>query len=116
VLNRAQPHITATGLQQDMDDLLGEILSGRLGSVSTTAHHVIELVRSLPEGDQQAIRDALSGQSSHHQAPRRRLQRLPDGGYLNPNGISNEDPVFRILDEIEEERHRTVGRPAPEFD
>ena len=85
--------------------------------MSTTAQHVIELVRSLPEADQRAIRDALTGAPSPLQTiPRRKLQRLPDGGYLNPNGIPNDDPVFQVLEQVEEERHRTPGPPAPEFD
>ena len=46
---------------------------------------------------------------------RRHLQRLPDGSYYNPDGIPNDDLVFEILEEIEAERHRTPGPPAPEF-
>ena len=85
--------------------------------MSTTALHVIELVRSLPEADQQTIRAALADPATPPRAvPRRKLQRLPDGAYLNPDGIPNDDPVFRVLEDIEEERHRTAGPPAPEFD
>jgi len=47
---------------------------------------------------------------------RRNLQRLPDGSFFNPNGIPNDDPIFRILEEIEDERHRALGPPAPEFE
>ena len=85
--------------------------------MSTTALHVIELVRSLPEADQQTIRTALAVPAIPPQAvPKRKLQRLPDGGFLNPSGIPNEDPIFQVLEEIEESRHRTVGPPPPEFD
>jgi hypothetical protein len=85
--------------------------------VSTTASHVIELVKSLPEADQKAIRDALApGAAKPGAGQRRKLQRLPDGSYLNPIGIPNDDPVFKVLEEIEQERHMRPGPPAPAFD
>ena len=85
--------------------------------VSTTVLRIIELVKSLPPADQRAVCDALADHgASLRTTPRRRLQRLPDGTYLNPDGIPNDDPLFRILEEIEEERHRTPGPPPPEFD
>jgi hypothetical protein len=78
--------------------------------MSTTASRVVELVKSLPEADQMAIRAALADQAANGATVRRRrLHRLPDGGYLNPRGIPNDDPVFNILDEIEKERHWTQG-------
>jgi hypothetical protein len=84
--------------------------------MSTTASRVIELVKSLPEADQRAIRAALADQELNPgTAGRRKLQRLPDGGYLNPGGIPNDDPVFMVLEEIEQERHRTPGPQAPHF-
>jgi len=36
--------------------------------------------------------------------------------YFNPDGIPNEDPFFKMVAEIEEQRHRTSGPSAPEFD
>ena len=85
--------------------------------MSTTATRVIELVKSLPEVDQRAIREALAVQEPQSAPrPRRKLQRLLDGSYDNPAGIPNDDPIFKLLEEIEEERHRTPGPPAPEFD
>jgi hypothetical protein len=85
--------------------------------VSTTALHVIELVKSLPETDQRAIRDALANPGLNSgKGQRRKLQRLPDGSYINPNGIPNEDPVLQVLEEIEDERHRTAGPSSPKFD
>ncbi|HXP60260.1 MAG TPA: hypothetical protein VN829_07200 [Dongiaceae bacterium] len=85
--------------------------------MSTTAMHVIELVRSLPEADQRAIREALANPPpSAGPHARRKLQRLPDGRYHNPDGIPNDDPIFKVLEGIEEERHWTLARPAPEFD
>jgi hypothetical protein len=78
--------------------------------MSTTASRVVELVRSLPEADQRAIRVALAEQSVNAGTGRRRkLKRLPDGGYFNPNGIPNDARIFKVLEEIEKERHRTFG-------
>ena len=85
--------------------------------MSTTALHVIQLVQSLPDADQRAICEALSrSRADFEPRPRRRLQRLADGSYLNPDGIPNDDPIFKTLEEIEATRHRTPGRPAPDFD
>jgi hypothetical protein len=81
--------------------------------MSTTASRVVELVKSLPEADQSAIRAALICQEATGLAQRRKLPRLPDGGYLNPGGIPNDDPIFAVLEEIEQERHRTPGPQAP---
>jgi hypothetical protein len=84
--------------------------------MSTTASRVVELVRSLPEADQKAIREALSDKVANAGVHRRRkLQRLTDGNYLNPDGIPNNDPIFAVLEEIEEARHRTPGPQAPTF-
>jgi hypothetical protein len=78
---------------------------------------ILELVRSLPLAEQQMISAELAqSASSPPKPPRRQLQRLEDGSYYNPAGIPNDDPIFKILEEIEEERHRTPGPPAPEFD
>jgi hypothetical protein len=84
--------------------------------VSTTALHVIELVKSLPKEDQQAIRDALTGVKAGNSIPFRKLQKLSDGTYLNPGGIPNDDPSLKILEEIEQQRHQTHGPTAPRFD
>lgn len=84
--------------------------------MSTTATRVVELVKSLPEADQRAIRAALVDQEvDRDPARRRKLQRLPDGSYLNPNGIPNDDPAFKVLEDIERERHQTSGPQSPNF-
>ncbi len=85
--------------------------------VSTMALHIIELVRSLPVEDQQAVRNALAGPVEPVAHPKRReLQRLPNGSFHNPNGIPNDDPVFQVLEQIEAERHEMPGPPAPAID
>lgn len=85
--------------------------------VSTIALHIIELVKSLPAEDQRAVRDALAGQPVvGTRIQRRQLPRQSDGSYFNPGGIPNDDPVFQILEQIEEERHHEPGPPAPAFD
>jgi DNA-binding transcriptional ArsR family regulator len=84
--------------------------------MSTTASRVVELVKSLPEADQRAILAALAEpEADAGTARRRKLQRLPDGSYLNPHGIPNDDPVFKILEQVEQERHRTPGPEVPKF-
>jgi hypothetical protein len=85
--------------------------------VSTTALHIIELVKSLPLEDQQAVRAALLQEAplSDH-PPRSLFLRDADGKPYDPDGIPNDDPIFRLLEEIEEERHRDPGPPAPQFD
>jgi hypothetical protein len=85
--------------------------------MSTTALHIIGLVKSLPPAEQQEIREALACPSAQPKSARRRqLQCLPDGSFFNPNGLPNDDPVFKILEEVEAERHRMPGPPPPQFD
>ena len=85
--------------------------------MSTIALKVLELVKSLPLAEQQMICAELAkGTANPRREPRRQLQRLPDGSYYNPEGIPNDDPIFKVLEEVEEDRHRTPGPPAPEFD
>ena len=85
--------------------------------MSTTALHIIQLVQSLPDADQRAISEALTwSRADLGSRPRRRLERLADGSYFNPDGIPNDDPFFNTLEEIEAARHQNPGRPAPEFD
>jgi hypothetical protein len=85
--------------------------------VGTVALQIIELVKSLPLAEQEAVRTALAGQQRINVTPKRRqLQRLADGSFNNPDGIPNDDPIFQILEQIEDERHREPGPPAPAFD
>jgi hypothetical protein len=78
---------------------------------------VIELVKSLSPEDQREICSELGRGTEERRRPaKRKLRRLADGTYLNPDGIPNDHPFFKIVEEIEEERHRAPGPPAPEFD
>lgn len=100
-----------------VNGLTYEANSAKVSPVSTIALHIIELVKSLPKEDQQAVRKALTGQYEFSVSPKRRqLQRLDDGSFYNPDGIPNDHPVFDVLAQIEEERHRMPGPPAPAFD
>jgi hypothetical protein len=85
--------------------------------VSITALHIIELVKSLPLEDQQAVRAALS-QQELTAAPARRtiFLRDADGYPYDPEGIPNDDPIFKVLEQIEEERHQEPSPPPPQFD
>jgi hypothetical protein len=85
--------------------------------VSTIALHIVKLVNCLPPAEQQAIREALAGPQKTRSSPQRRqLRRLADGSFYNPEGIPNDDPIFQILEQIEDERHREPGPPPPAFD
>ena len=75
------------------------------------------MARSLPAGEQRELAAELTGQAAGlERRQRRKLRQLPNGRYYNPNGIPDDDPIFGILEGIEEERHRSPGPPPPEFD
>jgi hypothetical protein len=84
--------------------------------MSTTALHIIELVKSLPAEDQQAVRAALLQEGPPRPPPGQSLfLRDADGNPYDPEGIPNDHPIFKVLEEIEEERHRDPGPPPPDF-
>ena len=85
--------------------------------MSTTALHIIDLVKSLPPAEQETVRAALWRESPVTKSPRSPLfLRDANGNPYDPEGIPNDDPIFKVLEEIEEERHRDPGPPPPEFD
>jgi hypothetical protein len=85
--------------------------------VSTIALRIIELVNSLPVEEQQVVRNALAGPPVVRAClQRRQLPRLADGSYINAAGLPDDDSIFQILEQIEDERHREPGPPAPAFD
>ena len=85
--------------------------------MSTTALHIIELIKSLPMAEQRAICEALAQHGAKLRTSKHRpMKRLPDGTYFNPDGIPNDHPFFKILEEEAEARHRDAGPPAPKFD
>ena len=81
--------------------------------VSTTALHIIGLVKSLPQAEQDAVCRALVGRRKPKQTS---WQRTPDGGYYNPDGLPDDHPFFKILAEDEAARRQDFGPPPPEFD
>jgi hypothetical protein len=82
--------------------------------MSTTALHIIQLVKSLPVEEQQAIGSALASLAPSPQ------QVLPSGQPpFQPEdyeGLPDDDPFFKVMEEIEQQRHAHVGRAAPELD
>lgn len=83
-------------------------------AVSTTALHIIQLVKSLPPADQQAVWAALSAQSAPVPG-----KGAPGSAAFAPadyEGLSDDDPFFEVMVEIEQQRHAYPGRPAPAFD
>ena len=85
--------------------------------MSTITLKVLELVKSLPPADQEMISAELARNAAPPQkTAMRQFQRLPDGSYYNPDGIPNDDPFFKILEEDEAARREDFGPIAPEFD
>ena len=86
-------------------------------AVSTTALHIVELVKSLPREEQEAICAELAQHAAQLGRPKGRVpQRLADGTYYNPDGIPDDDPFFRIMEEQDAARRDDPGPPAPELD
>ena len=82
--------------------------------MSTTALHIIQLVRSLPPGERQAVTAALAGLAPG-------AERVPSAGAMalaqaDYEGLPDDDPFFKVMEEIERERHVHPGRPAPDLD
>ena len=77
--------------------------------VSTTALHIVELVRSLSPADQKAVSEALSS------TPTARGKLPPDSALdaADREGLPDDDPFFKVMEEIEQQRHAYSGRPAP---
>jgi hypothetical protein len=93
------------------------VLHAYFSDMSTTTLHIIELVKSLPVEEQRAICAGLNRQvAGLEKIQRPQFIRTPGGGCYNPDGIPNDDPFFKIMEQIEEERHRTPGRALPEFE
>ena len=84
--------------------------------MSTTAWHILELAKGLPPEEQRFICSALSRQAAlPRQSRRPDFLHTPAGECRNPAGVPNDDPFFRLVEQIEEDRHRTPGRPLPEL-
>lgn len=85
--------------------------------MSETASHVIELVKSLPLAEQRAICTALSKRAAVLNLPLSEEQGEMAG--FTPEdcqGLDDDDPFFRAMEEIEAARHGHLGRPAPSLD
>jgi hypothetical protein len=85
--------------------------------VSTTALHIIELVKSLPLAEQRAICRELAKRAAALNLP---LSEAPDEKIEftaeDREGLDDDAPFFRIMAEIESARHAYHGRPAPPLD
>ena len=82
--------------------------------MSTTALRIIQLVKSLPPAEQRAVSVALA----HLRPP---VSASPVGGPVSfrPEdyvGLPDDDPFFKVMAEIEQERHARVGPPPPLLD
>ena len=85
--------------------------------MSTIALKVLELVKSLPKAEQRTICAELAKHVSSESAPTTSgLQKTVTGEYFNPDGIPNDHPFFKILEEDEAARQKDFGPPAPAFD
>jgi len=84
--------------------------------VSTIALKILELVKSLPPVEQRTICAELAKHVSSTSGPRiPGLQKTSSGEYYNPDGIPNEHPFFKILEEDEAARQKDFGPPPPAF-
>ena len=85
--------------------------------MSSTALHILELVKSLPSEEQRLVCALLNRRLAGMSVIKRPTYlRTPDGGYLNPNGLPSDDPFFKIMDSIDAERSKTPARPLPELE
>jgi hypothetical protein len=85
--------------------------------VSTIALKILELVKSLPPVEQRTICAELARHVSLASSPRiPGLQKTASGEYFNPDGIPNDHPFFKILEEDEAARQKDFGPPLPAFD
>ena len=94
--------------------LVGRWFRVYLRTVSTTALRIIRLVKSLPPAEQRAVSVALA----HLHPP---VSASPGGGpaSFRPEdyvGLPDDDPFFKVMAEIEQERHARVGPPPPLLD
>ena len=82
--------------------------------MSTTALRIIQLVKSLPPSDQRAVSAALA-QMNIPVASNKSVSAKSFGpeDYV---GLSDDDPFFKVMDEIEQERHAQMGPPPPTID
>lgn len=80
--------------------------------MSRTALHIIQLVKSLPVSEQQAIKAALTSVASSPGSM------LSEGGFeaRDYEGLPDNDPFFAVIEQIEQQRHMHSGRPVPELD
>ena len=81
--------------------------------MSTTALHIIQLVKSLPPAEQQAVTAALAGLAPGVERGSPAGPALTQADY---EGLPDDDPFFNVMEEIERDRHVHTGRPAPDLD
>ncbi len=82
--------------------------------MSTIALKVLELAKSLPPEDQRKIAVELATHAAELEKPARGpIQRLPDGTCYNPDGIPDDDPFFKTMEEQKAACSQDPG-PPPE--
>ena len=81
--------------------------------MGTTALHIIRLGKGLPPIERQAVCQALAELEGSAREPV-----LPGMSFTPADyeGLSDNDPFFATLADIERERHTHGGRPAPELE
>jgi hypothetical protein len=85
--------------------------------MSTTALHIIELVKSLPLADQRAICVELAKRMADLDLPMSELgDETLEISAEDMQGLEDDDPFFRVMKEVEAARHTYPGRSAPQFD
>lgn len=80
--------------------------------MSTTALRIIQLVKSLPPSDQRAVSAALVRLKTPVPVAFAAVPFGPED-YV---GLPDDDPFFKVMDEVERERHAWMGPPPPTLD
>jgi hypothetical protein len=82
--------------------------------MSTTALRIVQLVKSLPPDEQRAVSAALAPLYTPTPVPRPTAS-----GPFRPEdyvGLPDDDPFFKVMEEIERERHARTGPLPPDLD
>ncbi len=83
-------------------------------AMSTTTWRIIQLIQSLPLREQQVVRNFLARadipQRSEEPGPS-----APSSNWEAEEGLPDDDPFFKIMEDVERERRTHQSRPIPDF-
>ncbi len=79
-----------------------------------TALRIVQLVKSLPLSEQRAVSAALAHLNTP--VPGAQAGAAAPFGPADYVGLPDDDPFFKVMEEIERERHALMGPPPPALD